>query len=368
MLESSLVTAAKESLRTMKFTKSLNWFFRGTTSRAQNARRITKILALLILFVSLLWIVPVNEVIRAMLTADPWYFALGLATGFLSLYLTSVQMVVLIRKQRINIDVNGVFVINLAAKFYSQFAPGNIVASGVKWYRLSTPDGKPAEALVALAFFRLLETFLNVVAGLCFWIVSGQQSIQITLIWPVALIIGTTLLWIGLTRYSLPIYEWIKEIGRETFRKPPWQAIMKRFDKFIMAVSAYSDLSPWELLWSIFAGLASLLVGVLSNMFLARSVGIGLSFVDMGWIYAVVILLAQLPFVPAGGLGVREVSLVFMLSTFGIGPELALAFSFMILIRGLLISVVGGLLEAIQAVRAKRPAELNPTNEKPEEL
>jgi hypothetical protein len=59
---------------------------------------------------------------------------------------------------------------------------------------------------------------------------------------------------------------------------------------------------------------------------------------------------------------------VFMLSTFGIGPELALAFSFMILIRGLLISVVGGLLEAIQAVRAKRPAELNPTNEKPEEL
>ena len=351
----------------MKLTESLNWFIRGTTSKAQKARRITKILVLVILFISLFWIVPVDEVIRALLTADPWYFVVGMVTGFITVYLTSVQMAVLTQKQRINVDVNGVFAINLAAKFYSQFAPGNIVASGVKWYRLSTPDGKPAEALVALAFFRLLETFLNVVAGLCFWIVSGQESIRIALIWPIALIIGTTLLWIGVTRYSLTVYEWIKEIGKETFRKPPWQAIMKRFDKFIMAVSAYSDLSPWELLWSIFAGLASLLVGVFSNLLLARSVGIGLSFIDMGWIYAVVILLAQMPFVPAGGLGVREVSLVFMLSTFGIGPELALAFSFMILIRGLLISIVGGFLEAIQALHAKRPAELNAANEKAEE-
>jgi uncharacterized protein (TIRG00374 family) len=351
----------------MRLTESLSWFIRGTTPKAQNARRIAKILVLLGLFAGLLWIVPVGEIINAMLTADPRYVALGLVSGFVSTYLTAVEMTVLVRKQQINIGLNGVFAINLAAKFYAQFAPGNIVASGVKWYRLSAPDGKPEEALVAIAFFRLLEIFLSVAAGLCFWIVSGQESIHINMIWPVALIVGTTLLWIGVTRYSLPVYEWIKRIGQETFKKSPWQAILKRFDRFIKAVSAYSDLKAWELLLAIFAGLASLLVGVLSNLFLARSVDIGISFLDMGWIYTVVILLAQMPFVPAGGLGVREISLVFILSTFGIGPELALAFSFMVLIRGLLISVLGGFLEAIQALRIKQPAELNPANKETEE-
>jgi uncharacterized protein (TIRG00374 family) len=351
----------------MKLTQSLNWFFRGTSPKAQNARRITKILVLLALFIGLFWIVPVKDVINALLKADPGYFALGLITGFLTAYLTAVQMAVLIRKQRINIGVNGVFAISLAAKFYAQFAPGNIVASGVKWYRLSAPDGKPAEALVALAFFRLLETFLDIAAGLCFWMLSGQESIQINVIWPIALIIGTTLLWIGLTRYSMQVYEWIKRRGRGILEKSPWQAIVKWLDKFIEAVSAYSDLSAWELLLAIFAGLASLGVGVLSNLFLARSVGIGISFIDMGWIYAVVILLAQMPFVPAGGLGVREVSLVFMLSIFGIGLELALAFSFMILIRGLLISLVGGFMEAVQALRTKRSVELNTAHEEAKE-
>ena len=128
MLESPLVAAAKASIRIMKLTESLNWFIRGTTSKAQKARRITKILVLVILFISLFWIVPVDEVIRALLTADPWYFVVGMVTGFITVYLTSVQMAVLTQKQRINVDVNGVFAINLAAKFYSQFAPGNIPA------------------------------------------------------------------------------------------------------------------------------------------------------------------------------------------------------------------------------------------------
>ena len=312
----------------MELIRGVQWFFTDSSSKAQNARRAIKILILVALFFGLFWIVPFEEVLDAMLAAEPLYLAVGLALSFASTCLTAVQMTVLVRKQRINLGLRQVLAINLAAKFYSQFAPGNIVASGVKWYRLSQPDGKPAEALAALAFFRLLETFLNVALGLCFWYLSGQESFRINAWWLVVLIIGTTLLWFILTRYSLPIYSWFKSWGWGIWEKQRWQSISKRLEKFLLAVVAYADLSAWELCIAILAGVSSQMAGVTSNLFIGRSVGIELSFMDMGWIYSVVILLSQMPFAFAGGLGVREVSLVFMFSTFGIGPEIALYLPF----------------------------------------
>ena len=98
------------------------------------------------------------------------------------------------------------------------------------------------------------------------------------------------------------------------------------------------------------------MIGILSNVLLAKSVGIDLTYTQMGWVYSVVILASQLPFAFAGGLGIREVTLIALLSTFGIGADLALAFSLLLFVRGIFLSLVGGLLEVLQAMRLKRTA------------
>lgn len=351
----------------MNLIQLIRWFVKSNSTKAKRARQATNILFLVALFIILFWIVPVEKVIPALLKADPFYICLGISLGFLTTYLTALEMTVLVHKQRISLGVNGVLAVNLAAKFYSQFAPGNIVASGVKWYRLSQPDGKPAEALAALAFFRLLEVSLNVITGLTFWILSGNDAIQINVLWPLALIVAVTVIWFTLTRYSLPAYTRFTDYSSKVIENPRWQSLLERLRKFVLAVSAYNDLKLWELFLAVFAGLCSILVGVLSNLYLAKAVGIELSLMDMGWIYAVIILLSQLPFAVAGGLGIREVSLVYLLSDFGIDPELALAFSFLLFIRGIVISLLGGVLEAFRVFRADSSPDLTSASNKAKE-
>ena len=97
-----------------------------------------------------------------------------------------------------------------------------------------------------------------------------------------------------------------------------------------------------------------MLIGVVSVLSLARSIGISLSFLQMGWINSVVLFTTQLPFTVAGGLGIREVTLVTLLPTLGVSSDLALALSFLIFIRSVLLALLGGLLEAVRAFRSDK--------------
>jgi len=124
-------------------------------------------------------------------------------------------------------------------------------------------------------------------------------------------------------------------------------------EKLLLAVRAYAEMPLLDLLISVFAGISAQLIGVASNLFVARSVGIQLSFLELGWIAAVVNLATELPFAVAGGLGIREVTLLAIMSTFGISGEVILAFSLLLFARTVLVSLTGGAVEAFQTLRAK---------------
>ena len=111
-------------------------------------------------------------------------------------------------------------------------------------------------------------------------------------------------------------------------QRPFWQNLLDKFEKLLSAVSAYADFSALELFLVVTFGIVRILLSIVSFQLLAKSLGIELPFIDMGWIHSVVAMTALLPFSSAGGLGYREVSLIAMLGTFGIGADLALAFSF----------------------------------------
>lgn len=335
------------------------WFWQSASPEAQRARRIAKLALLILLFAGLFWVVPIQDVIRALVTADPLYMVLGMAFGFVSTLLTAVQMEPLTRNQGIRHNTWEILEINLAIKFYSLFSPTALVGSGIRWYRLAQPDGKVAESLAALAFFRMLEFFLTLAFGLSFFLLSGQQAIQVSLGWLVALILAIVATWVLITRYSVPMYGWFKRRAARYLESSYLKPIARRFEKFLVAVSAYANLPARDLLLSVFAGVASLLSGVASGIYLARAVGIDIPFLDMGWIQATILYATSLPFAFAGGLGIREVTVVALLSLFGTSPDLALAFSLLLFARGVLISLVGGALEGIRFLRSESTQPLN---------
>ncbi len=300
------------------------------------------------------WIVPIEQVIQALLSADPLLVAAGMALGFVSIFLRSAEMEPLIRAQGIQHGSISILKINLAVKFYTQFLPTSLIASGIRWYRLSQPGAKGAEALAALAFIRLLETFLNMAIGLSFWLLSGHRTLQANALWLALFLLAIVLLWIVITRYSQAGYDWFKRHSGNLTYRPTFWPITRRLEKLLAAVSAYAHMPLPDLFGAVMAGTASMFVGIASGVVLGFSVGIPLSFLQLGWILALITLTTQLPFNIAGGLGFREVTLVAILATFGVSAEVSLALSFLILLRQLLISLLGGLVELNQVIRSRR--------------
>lgn len=344
----------------MVFAQKMRWFLFGKTSDAQRVRRIFKIAFLLLLFVGLFWIVPIQKVAHALLAATPLFFGLGLATAFVSTVLNAVELEPLVRQQNIKRHTFQILGINLTAKFYSLFAPASIVGSGFRWYRLALPEGKLAEALAAMASFRLLEIFLSISLGLGFWLLSGQQMAGVQIEWLAALILLIVLAWLAVTRLSMPFYLWFKSRTERLWQRKFLQIISHGIEKFLQAISTYARMPLGNLFLAVCAGISSQFAGMFSYVFMAKAVGIELPFVTVGWIYCAVILLTQLPFVFAGGLGVREVALVAILSVFHISADLALAFSFLLFVRGIFLSLLGGGIEAVQVLRSRHLAVVGP--------
>jgi len=334
--------------------QKLDLLRRGDSKSARRARQSIKILLVVVLFIGLFWFIDFRAVMRVLSQAETVLVLTGLALIFPAEFLNAIQLRILAKRQNINHSVWQLFVINLSIKFYLLFLPGAIVGSGIRWYKLSHPGGKHAEALATVAFNRLFETFLVVVLGLGFWFISGQKTGQFDVFILVALFIFILLAWILITRISTPIS---KLVDANSFRwqdKTLLKRVMDWMNKLLVATSADDGIPTGELAALLFVGISHYLILLIGSQLLARSVAIDLTFADMGWIQSIVMLFALIPFTFAGGLGVREVGLVFMLSSFGVQPETAIAFSLLLFARQLLLGIAGGISEGVRTIRVQR--------------
>jgi uncharacterized protein (TIRG00374 family) len=340
----------------MNLFQKIQFLWNNESSTAHQARQILKATILIILFVGLFWFVDFREVLGVLSQADPLLVVIGLLLVFPAEFLNAVQLKFLVRRQNIQFNVFQLYAINLSIKFYLLFLPGALVGSGIRWYKLSQPEGKRAEALAAVTFNRLLETFLVVILGLIFWLLSGSKTGQLEIGYLILLFLVIAAIWVLFTRLSKPISEIMSAFSKKIVQRRYLHTLSVWFEKLLVAVAAYAEFPIWELVLMVFVGIFRLLLVLFGFQILAYSVGIYIPFVEMGWILSVVMLFALVPFTYAGGLGLREVGLVFLLSSFGVNSETAIAFSLLIFTRILLLGLVGGLLELVGTARVKMNA------------
>jgi uncharacterized membrane protein YbhN (UPF0104 family) len=338
----------------MQLRNFARWFLKSDQQNAQRARRLVKFAVVFGLLIALFWIVPIRSVIQALLKTNPLLFAVGVVLGLITIFLTSVQMKPLLDNQGIDRSIFQINNINLAVKFYLLVMPTSLVASGYRWYRFAQPEGKVTESFVALAFFRLFRTFLVLTIGLGFLLISIQQNYTFRVGWIVILVLGIIIIWIVITRYSIPIYRWFHKHAGFIFDRSFLQRFLNIVERILSSASSYADMPIPALLLSMSAGILAILVGFASGVYLARAIGIDLGFLELGWSLSVMTLTTQFTFSIMEGLGVREVTLVAVLSLFNISAEEALAFSFLIFCRGVIISLLGGLIEALNTLQNNR--------------
>ena len=316
--------------------------------------QILKLIIVAGFFVALLLIIDFRELLDTLLSIDVWLFLAGFLLIIPVELLNTYQQYSLMRLQGIRIDYFSLIKINLSIKFYLLFLPGAFVGSGMRWYRVSQPEGKRAETLAAIAFNRVFEIFLIVIFGISFYLVSGDQDNENLLPGLLVLATGISLLWLILTRLSRVMYTWIKKATAGRTLSSLAGFFYHSVVKLLEAAGNYQDIAFGRLFLLISLGLIRLLIGLLSFYLIALSVEIHIPFADMGWIRSVMMITLILPLSIAGGLGIREASLIVLLSTFGVPAESSLAFSILIYLRQVILGIVGGAVEGGSTLFAKR--------------
>lgn len=305
--------------------------------------QILRIVLFIGLVGSFLFFVPIQKIIDAIRSASPYYFWMAYLLGFPASYLGAVRLWMLTRKQSIQISPLKLMEINYVIRFYSFFSPASAVGSLMRWYKLSG-NGKSAEALTAVAVNRLFDIFIVIIFGVFFIFGEVDTAILVQPGWIFLFLAVTILLWLFITRYSHPVLLWIRDVTENSHRN--W---LKKIGVYMERLSAslliYSKLNIRELLFMIVMGLAGELVGVLSFYYLALSMNLPIQLTSLGWMRSVFFLTSLAPFTLFGGIGLREVSIVWVMTAIGVHADLAVAFSFLVYARSVLTSLTGGLIE-----------------------
>ena len=304
--------------------------------------QVLKLVFLIGMLIVFFFYVPIHQIYAAVRSVDPQLFWISFFVSYPVLYLSAVSLWLFTRKQGINLKIYQIFTINLVVRFYSFFLPASIVGSGLRWYKIAS-KGNEVEALSAVAVSRVWDIFLAILFGVI-WAVTGLNSKIIHPGLYISLIFLIVWGWFTVLRLSpkLSIWAQIKSLDeqRNLFRK-----IFVLIEKLFSAFSSSKKLS-WSELSTLFgASIIKELLSLFGYTLLARALQIPISFIDLGWMRAIFFLSALAPFTFIGGIGLREVSVVYIMSTFGINTELATAYSFLLYTRSVILYLSGGLVE-----------------------
>ncbi len=312
------------------------------------ARWARVVVPLAILLVLLLEVSP-REILSALagIRPGPVAAALGLTLG--SQVLVAARLRVLAAAQGLEMGTPELLRVNLAALFYSLFAPGgNVTGGAVRLYEVASRGGRgTGPALAAVLLDRLDATVANLAVGLAFLALArpgGLAGVTLVLV---------TLLGMGALAYLVLVYPPALRrlggiLGALEARVPTPAALRRAGLRGWKELRIAGEATPRVRLEAFALSTAAHLVGVATWVLLARAVGMDVGALTIGWVRTAILVLLMVP-VSLGGLGVREAGLVILLAPYGVGADRAIAFSFLILLVSAALGVLGGLLQAGEA-------------------
>lgn len=287
-------------------------------------------------------IIPFREVIASIKTVNLIYIVIAFSVVFVSLFIAALQMKLLTDRQGMTLSLGKIFQINLIARFYSIFLPGQLAAGVIRWHKLSRPDNKRAQAFASITFNRLVDTIIIVIVGILFWFDSvSDTDYKIGL---VLISILFVLLSIYFLLFNVRGYKFLYGHKVKLNLIPIPLVFQGKIDKLLSSITRYHDLSQ-----SLFASVVALsltkrLLGILSFWLFALSLGIEISFINICWVSSIILILNMLP-VSFSGLGVREGALIVLLQPYGISATDAVALSLLLFARAIMVGGIGGLIE-----------------------
>jgi len=309
-----------------------------------------KLLLIIKLLISLgtlyyiLTITPFSEIVTSLSSAHLTYIIIGMVLCLTNAYVAAALMKIITDNQQLSLSIYQIISINFITRFYGLFLPGYVAGGAIRWYKLSRPDNKPIEALSSIGFNKLLITIIVVASGVIFFILDSSADSNSRLFYSlIGILVALLFGWLILNNRNLVSF--IKShVTKKAFSFPPG-SFLHKIVALLDSASRFHTLSLKSHIRLISLAVIWRLIGILSIYLFTCSIEIRISFISIGWISSVTLIMVMLP-ISFSGLGIREGTLVVLLGLYGVSPHHAVALSFIIFTENILAATIGGLCEA----------------------
>lgn len=288
--------------------------------------------------------IPISEVINSIALAKVSYIIIAMLITAFTIYVEAYRMKILTDKQGIWLSINQIIDINLITNFYGLFLPGSIAGGAIRWHKLSQPNNKWMEAFASISFNRLISTIVLVKVGILFWALDANSRSNYMIGSILFAILGVLIVTYFVV-FDKKLSSFLQKYTRKFNLSIVPGIIRSKISKLLISTGQYHGLSRSLLIYIFGLSLASHLLGILTFYLFALSLGINISFINIGWVRSFILIVTMLP-VSFAGLGVREGTLIYLLQPYGVLTTDAVALSFLLFTRTLLLGGIGGLFEA----------------------
>jgi glycosyltransferase 2 family protein len=290
--------------------------------------------------------VPGAQVFSIFHRAEFSWLIMGFLLSLLVQVVSAMRLKIVTDAHSLGLTTLDVFEINLVTRFYGLFLPGgSVTATAVRVFKLVQVRPHYAGAITAVVFDRLVATLVMCGIGIVFWLLAwtpGQLGwlimMAFALVWLVA-----PFVWIC-ARPSDPV---TLCNARPRFLGGWFRSISKAIAE-LQRIPSRSIIGIVG--WSVLANL----IGIAEYFAFAQSIDMGIEWFALGWIRSAMLVASLIP-VSLSGLGLREGAALLVLPVYGVGPDVALAYSLLVFaVSNVAVGLFGGLLELRQVLRAPR--------------
>jgi uncharacterized protein (TIRG00374 family) len=334
--------------------KSLVDFLKSKLSESKIWKRIASVIIFLAVILALIFLLPWQEIKTVFQNADLIKIALAFLVLLPVQYLVGMSYQLMAKSQNMEMSALRFMILNLIIGFYQIFIPASFFGSSFRWFRYARYSKKPAESFAVIAYNKVFNVFLVLLLSSGFLFFNETDSIKITSIQVIALLIAVTCLLLLIPSISLMTIKFFPPVEKNAKKNRFISLIRKWIIKILSAFINFRELGISSQLKIILYGITAQLLQIFSYWIIASALGIRLTFAQLGLIRATLLLAANLPLNLTPGIGVREISLVALLTAMNIALEYAAAMSIVIFVRSLFYGVLGGVIEGIQIIMTKR--------------
>jgi uncharacterized membrane protein YbhN (UPF0104 family) len=320
----------------------------------ETKRQIRLIARVLVATVLLAWAFSQVDLaqFRQTVSAARWHHLIGvwLCTAAF-FWMQCLTMELILRKQGCRVGVNTLFGISSMTALYSLFLPG-ILSTGVKWYILKRITGKGSNVLSSMLYNQVTLSVVMAAIGLTALIVTNPTEILFPSIphkWIVPAISSFLLILIVV----LDVLLLHRRTGAQVTHvfvamlKPLPSGLREKALTLFTQIADFQTAGPrFHLIVAGVNALNTLVVGLLIYYFAARAACIGVSIGVLLWLCATVFLLSKIP-ITVANLGVREVTLVGLLTGYGVNRSEALLMSMVLLSSLVFMATLGAVYQLV---------------------